>query len=467
MASTVLTGVSATLQLFRISADAVSASSEKHIKDRLESRKSNMNLRISTRRDISKDANSSVGPQETPSTSASNDYSRESTVMPSYLLFFFKIQLWYSLAISTYAFTLLILTSDATHLDTNISLGCCAVSTFFSSIMHLRDPSRLKYSEVQRVLNVGSSGCLLIALCLFPMNDSNDDDWSYYVYSMLGAVALLNVLILVEIWVTPLPPKSKEKKLVLSRKALLIMLRPYFWPDATTTSATVNRIRAILTWVSVIASKVCSLVSPIFLGNSLTALTRGDYDECIRNACIYATIQFLNTFFKENQSLMYMKVAQTAFVQLAEVSFDHLHKLSLDWHLRKKLGQGSCMMIQNSVKYKRICIQYSFVTGCFRFFLVTRSMDRGIGACDTLMKVLFMTLVPVVGECIAVCIIFAFYFNYFPLSVTVFFFIFIYAVTTFFITAWRRQFRIKMVEYDNDWSSLCTDSLVNFGAFIM
>ena len=39
------------------------------------------------------------------------------------------------------------------------------------------------------------------------------------------------------------------------------------------------------------------------------------------------------------QSLFYLKVAQAAFVQLSEVSFYHLHSLSLDWHLRKKLGE--------------------------------------------------------------------------------------------------------------------------------
>lgn len=125
-------------------------------------------------------------------------------------------------------------------------------------------------------------------------------------------------------------------------------------------------------------------------------------------------------------------MAQAAFIELAEESFDHLHRLSLDWHLRKKLG------------------------------MVTKSMDRGISACDTLMKALFMTLIPVIAESIAVCIIFILYFDYIALSIAIFFFIFLYISATFSITAWRRKFRMQMVESDNAWSSLCTDSLINF-----
>jgi len=44
---------------------------------------------------------------------------------------------------------------------------------------------------------------------------------------------------------------------------------------------------------------------------------------------------------KELQSLVYLKVKQTAFVQVAVMTFAHVHTLSLDWHLRKKMGQVS------------------------------------------------------------------------------------------------------------------------------
>ena len=49
---------------------------------------------------------------------------------------------------------------------------------------------------------------------------------------------------------------------------------------------------------------------------------------------------FRSSAFNQGQSLIYLKVAQTAFVELSEVSFSHLHSLSLGWHLQKKLGEG-------------------------------------------------------------------------------------------------------------------------------
>lgn len=129
---------------------------------------------------------------------------------------------------------------------------------------------------------------------------------------------------------------------------------------------------------------------------------------------------------------MYLKVAQAAFVQLSEAAFGHLHSLSLDWHLRKKLGE------------------------------VLRSMDRGIAACDTLMRYLFLWLVPALAECIVVVIIFATYFDYLPMAVTVFYFVFVYIVWTILVTLWRKKFRKALVQSDNEYHDIFTDSMVNF-----
>jgi len=127
-------------------------------------------------------------------------------------------------------------------------------------------------------------------------------------------------------------------------------------PGRDYSSAMANRIRAIATWFCVITSKVCGLVSPLFLGWATTSLAHSDYRMTIYYSCSYSLVSFAGTTFKEGQSLVYLKVAQAAFVQLSETAFGHLHSLSLDWHLRKKLGE------------------------------VLRSMDRGIAACDTVIR---------------------------------------------------------------------------------
>jgi hypothetical protein len=134
-------------------------------------------------------------------------------------------------------------------------------------------------------------------------------------------------------------PTTTAKKRTLSRSAIVTLLKPYFWPDATSDSAMVNRFRAILTWFCVILSKSCNLISPMYLGWASTALAHKDYLSCIIYSILYSAVQFFGATFKEAQSLVYLEVAQAAFVQLSETTFAHLHSLSLDWHLRKKLGE--------------------------------------------------------------------------------------------------------------------------------
>lgn len=59
-------------------------------------------------------------------------------------------------------------------------------------------------------------------------------------------------------------------------------------------------------------------------------------------------------YASEMQSIIYQKVKQQASIELSEKTYAHLHSLSLNWHLTKKMGN------------------------------VVRSLDRGTDAADTL-----------------------------------------------------------------------------------
>jgi hypothetical protein len=233
--------------------------------------------------------------------------------------------------------------------------------------------------------------------------------------------------------ITAAAEESQQQK-SLSMMARWQLVKPYVWPDETDDdhSAFWNRVRAISTWLCVILSKGCNIISPMFLGWATTALAQQDFYHTILYSISYCVISWCGTTFKELQSLLYLKVAQAAFVQLAAAAFIHLHGLSLDWHLKKQLGG------------------------------VLRSMDRGIAACDTLMTYLFLWLLPALAECTIVCGIFAVYFSYVTLAVAVFYFVFVYVVTTIVVTLWRKKFRKALTTSDNDWHDKVTDSLVNF-----
>jgi len=318
-----------------------------------------------------------------------------------------------------------------------VPLGCATVAVFIGTLMNLRDFHRKRFGSLQRGLYSISALILLVGciiLIVLPSPDGVTVSPTRVDFGTISCLAIYAVLAIIEGRVCQYPEvKTKEgKKAKLTKRALLTILKPYFWPDATASSALINRVRAITTWLCVVSSKACSLYAPILLGKASTALTRLDYETAIRNVIFYTLTTLAASTLKECQSLIYLKVGQAAFVQISELSFNHLHSLSLDWHLRKKLGE------------------------------VIRSMDRGIAACDTLMRYLFLWLIPALAECILVTIIFASYFDYFPLAVAVFFFIFAYVTWTVLLTLWRRKFRKKVAKFDNNWHDICTDSLINF-----
>ncbi|KAL9181208.1 hypothetical protein ACHAXT_010013 [Thalassiosira profunda] len=358
-----------------------------------------------------------------------------------------KLSTFVHLALFAYFLAATVLTSTSTQesrpafanaVYDSVPLGCATVAVFFGLVMNYRDPQRKRFSSFQRGL-YSISALILMLGCIFliafpPSDGSVTASPTSVDYGTLACLVVYALLAITEGRVCRYPKVATKdgKKAKLNKRALLTILKPYFWPDATATSATLNRIRAIATWFCVASSKACSLYAPILLGKASTALTRGEYEMAIRYSVYYSLTQLAASTLKECQSLVYLRVAQAAFVQLSEASFNHLHSLSLDWHLRKKLGE------------------------------VIRSMDRGIAACDQLMKYAFLWLLPAVSECLLVAVIFATYFDYFPLAVSVFFFVFTYITWTILVTLWRKKFRKKVAKSDNDWHDKCTDSLVNF-----
>ncbi|GKY98916.1 hypothetical protein MPSEU_000847400 [Mayamaea pseudoterrestris] len=303
-----------------------------------------------------------------------------------------------------------------------------------------RDASKQRSGAIQRFLQ---NTVYLISWFMYVrtwqtqvQNNSSNVSSSISTFVWIGLATLTVLLSILDGWVTVhLPHVQRQcacQKQYVSRRALFVMLKPYFWPDATDDSAIRNRMRAIATWVMVVGSKVCGLYSPLYLGWASTSLAHADYRKTVIYAVAHCVVSFLGAAMKEGQSLVYLKVAQAAFVQLSEASFEHLHSLSLDFHIRKKLGE------------------------------TLRSMDRGIAACDTLMKYLFLWLVPAAVECVVVCIIFATYFQYMPLAIAVFYFVFVYIVWTILVTLWRKRFRKALVQSDNRYHDIFTDSIVNY-----
>jgi len=223
-------------------------------------------------------------------------------------------------------------------------------------------------------------------------------------------------------------PKS-SKPAQLSNTGLMRVMKPYFWPRGF-----LNKVRCALTWVFLGLSKASNLMSPIYIGLAVQELSEPGSTEgsVFMHISLYAGLSLVSKLLKEMQNVVYLKVKQTAYVEVAEETFTHLHSLSLEWHLKKRMGN------------------------------VLRSMDRGVSAANTLVTYLFLYLLPSVAECVVVFVIFYSHFNIPTVSATAFVSFVAYSTLTVQITLWRKKFREKTNLHDNEISARASDSLINY-----
>ncbi|RQM29609.1 hypothetical protein B5M09_008745 [Aphanomyces astaci] len=116
----------------------------------------------------------------------------------------------------------------------------------------------------------------------------------------------------------------------ISLVKMLMVLRPYFWPHGLN-----NRVRAMSTYCFLVTSKVLNLYAPMFMARSTNALVAKDYAGALRAVTLYCASILACKVLDELKSVVYLKVKQTAYVEIATMTYEHLHSLSLDWHLKK------------------------------------------------------------------------------------------------------------------------------------
>lgn len=224
----------------------------------------------------------------------------------------------------------------------------------------------------------------------------------------------------------PFKRDEDEEDKELSLVELLKVLKPYFYPKGW-----LNKLRCVLTYMLLFSAKACNLFAPLFIGQAVQSLSEGD-EAVYSQVGTYCSLLLASKVSTELQNICYLKVKQNAFVEIAELTFSHLHALSFDWHVRKKLGT------------------------------TMRSLDRGSAAADTIVSYLFMYLFPSLVECLVTLLVFYHHFNIPSLSALVFVSFCAYVVLTVKLTLWRIQFRALTNKHDNDFHSKATDSLQNF-----
>lgn len=222
-------------------------------------------------------------------------------------------------------------------------------------------------------------------------------------------------------------PSEPPKPQGISFVKMVYILKPYFWPHGTT-----NKIRAASTYVVLIISKLANIASPLYMAKATNALLAKDATLAITNIAIFTAMVLVSKLFKELQTLIYLKVKQTAYVELATLTYEHIHSLSYDWHVRKKMGD------------------------------VLRSMDRGVESANAVVSYVFLYLFPTLAESVVVIVIFAVHFQLASLSFIAFSSLVVYAFLTIKITLWRKKYREASTKHDNEYHDKATDALINY-----
>ena len=128
---------------------------------------------------------------------------------------------------------------------------------------------------------------------------------------------------------------------------------------------------------------------------------------------------------------IFAKVAMHAVRRLAMLTFEHMHLLSLRFHLERKTGG------------------------------LTRVLERGRNGIETIVRMLLLQLLPTIVEVVLVAWVLLFHFDW-RYVVVIFLTVALYVGFTFYATEWRIGIRRKMNESDTDANAKAINSLLNY-----
>ncbi len=201
-------------------------------------------------------------------------------------------------------------------------------------------------------------------------------------------------------------------------------LLPYLWEF---------RGRVLLAVVFLVAAKLANITVPIVMKSIVDGLT-GDKALLavpVTLLLAYALLRLSSTLFNELRDVVFVKVAQRAMRRVALEVFQHLHAMSLRFHLERQTGG------------------------------LTRDIERGTRGISTLLSYTVFSVLPTVLEIALVTGFLMYKFDVWFGVITVGALV-LYIALTFTISEWRTKHRRQMNEMDSKANTKAIDSLLNY-----
>ena len=205
---------------------------------------------------------------------------------------------------------------------------------------------------------------------------------------------------------------------------------PYLWPK----DSPGLRGRLALSGLLVLLAKGGALLVP-FAYKAVVDRMSGDTPGALGIILLlvgaYILARFAGVAFDSLRRVAFERVGQTATHRLASRTFEHLHKLSLRYHLSRRTGE------------------------------VTKVVERGTKTIDTMIYFLLFNIAPTVVELVVVLVVFYMKLGIGSVLATVFM-VWLYIFFTRKVTDWRNHLRQEMNDLDTRAIGRSVDSLLNY-----
>ena len=212
---------------------------------------------------------------------------------------------------------------------------------------------------------------------------------------------------------------------------------PYLWPKASE-QFWVKR-RVVLAMLALTLSKVIAVATPFLFKAAVDGLAKvGESNDALMMLLGSGGLVFSYGFFRlasvgfgELRNAIFAKVGQRALRSLALETFEHIHALSLRYHISRKTGG------------------------------LSRIIERGVKGVDFLLRFMLFSIIPLLIELTLVATILFIVFDVWYLAV-ILLTITLYIWFTFTVSEWRLKIRQEMNNQDTDANQKAIDSLLNF-----
>ncbi|MEM6386727.1 MAG: ABC transporter ATP-binding protein/permease [Pseudomonadota bacterium] len=209
---------------------------------------------------------------------------------------------------------------------------------------------------------------------------------------------------------------------------------PYLWPDDP---PWVKR-RVVLAMGALLFAKVIAVATPFFYKAAVDMLS-GELEDpswmlamgAIGVTIAYGMARLFSVAMQQLRDVLFAAVGQRALQLLALETFQHIHALSLRYHITRKTGG------------------------------LSRIIERGVKGVEFLLRFLLFSIGPLFIELLMIGVVLVVVFDIWYLVVVVVTIAF-YVWFTFAVTEWRVRIRKEMNDQDTDANQKAIDSLLNF-----